>query len=79
VNVAMLALVSFYGAREQMNADDLTNLVRRYLSAELQARTSPCMHRYRGIVREREVARRQREWIRLRTALEQAVTDNKSG
>lgn len=52
---------------------DLADLVRRYLDAELQARTPPCMHRYRGIVRDREITRRQREWILLRTELEQAV------
>jgi len=59
-----------------MTAEDLADLVRRYLSAELKASSAPCLHRYRGIVREREVARRQREWIKLRSELEQAVALN---
>jgi hypothetical protein len=58
---------------ERMTVEDLADLGRRYLGAELQASSAPCLHRYRGIVREREVARRQREWIKLRTELEQAV------
>lgn len=56
-----------------MTVEDLADLVRRFLHAEAQARSPPCMSRYRGIVREREVARRRGEYVRLRTELEQAV------
>lgn len=58
-----------------MTVEELADLVRRYLHAEVQYQTSPCMHRYRGIVREREIAERRKEWIRLRTELEQAVAN----
>jgi hypothetical protein len=51
----------------------LSKLVADYLEAELQARSPPCTHRYRGIVREREVARRKKRWLEARTKLE-AVT-----
>jgi hypothetical protein len=56
-----------------MATQALPDLVRRYLRTELEYRTPPCLHRYRGIVREREIARRRRAWIALRTELEQAV------
>jgi len=53
-----------------MTHEELLELVRHYLRAELEAQTPPCMHRYRGIVREREVARRWRECSKLRAELE---------
>lgn len=54
---------------------ELLDLVRRYLRAESQARTLPCLHRYRGIVREREVARRWKECSKLRAELERVVAE----
>jgi hypothetical protein len=58
-----------------MAAEDLARLVRRYLDAEHLAQSSPCLHRYRGIVREREVARRERLRAKLRAELEQVIAD----
>ena len=58
-----------------MTHEEFLELVRRYLRAELQARMPPCLHRYRGIVREREVARRWREYSKLRAELERAVAE----
>jgi len=62
-----------------MLPEDLVKLVRRYLRAEQQVRAPLCLHRYRGIVREREEARRWKEWSKLRTELEQAVAEPELG
>lgn len=51
----------------------LGDLVTAFLEAERLHRQSPCLHRYRGIVREREVARRAKRYHEAREALERVV------
>jgi hypothetical protein len=52
---------------------NLAALVRAYLAADLEARSPPCLHRYRGIVRVREIERRWRVRREAREALDAAL------
>lgn len=56
-----------------MTVEQLAALVRAYLAADLDASSPPCLHRYRGIVREREVARRRRVRRDARNQLDAAL------
>ena len=56
-----------------MTIDELKLLVREYLDAEREASSPPCLNRYRGAVRTREIARRNRKWRELHDQLSKAV------
>lgn len=53
---------------------DLAALVRAFLAADLEARSEPCTHRFRGVIRRREVARRWRVQCAAREALDEALS-----
>jgi hypothetical protein len=53
----------------------LGDLVTAFLAAEDLHLGTPCLHRYRGIVRDREVARRARLYREAREALKRAVLE----
>ena len=52
----------------------LGDLAADFLAAEQLADEAPCQHRYRGIVRTREVARRHRLYREARDRLKHAVS-----
>jgi hypothetical protein len=51
----------------------LGDLVADFLAAEHLHQQAPCLHRYRGVVRAREVARRLRRYREAHAALEHAT------
>ena len=58
-----------------MTLDELKALAREYLEAEREYRSAPCLHRYRGIVRTREIARRRKRWYAAHDALTNATKE----